>query len=260
MKPIIICGFRHTGKTTFIKRLIKIIKEKGHTVAVIKHIGKSHEPRLEDSDTTRYLNAGADLSFGFGSGYTIKYEINEEEKNETPKLMRYKLHNLIMAANKDFILIEGFKSYDGPIPKIIFGNQKDEIISLIDELTIGYSGINASDFDISIPFIPFNMDDEKLYEFIKRNSIPFVADLDCGECGYPTCRSFAKALMQKKVTIKSCIPMSSDVRLTVNNKSVYLKGFVRDILRDIIIGFAKNLHDYEEGDIKVSIKKISASK
>ena len=61
--------------------------------------------------------------------------------------------------------------------------------------------------------------------------------------------------MRKEVTLKNCIPMSADVKLTVNNKPVFLKGFVRDILRDIVIGFAKNLHDYEEGDIKISIKR-----
>ena len=255
MKPIIICGYRHTGKTTFIKRLIGIIKEKGYTVAVIKHIGGRHEPRLEDSDTSRFLRAGADLSFGFGSGFTIKYERNEKEKNETQKFIRYKLHNLITSANKDFILIEGLKSYDGPIPKIVFGSSKEEIISLIDDLTIGYSGINAIDFGLSIPYLPFDLNNEELFKFIKENSVPFVADLDCGECGYSTCRAFTKALIKKEVSIKNCVPMSSDVRLSVNNKPVYLKGFVRDILRDIVIGFAKNLHDYEEGDIKISIKR-----
>jgi len=255
MNPIIFCGYKHTGKTTCIKRLIGIIKKKGYSVATIKHIGRGHEPRLEDSDTTRYLKSGSDISMGFGGGYTIKYEIKAEEKIETKKFIRYKLHSLIMQSNRDFTLIEGFKEYDGPIPKIVFGNTKNEIESLIDELTVGYTGINAADFNLSIPYIPFDILDEKLFDFLRNNTIPFVADLDCGECGYPTCRLFAKDLLLKEVNIKSCVPMSSNIRLTINNKPVYLKGFVRDILKDVVIGFSKNLHDYEEGDIKIAIKR-----
>ena len=255
MNPIIFCGYRHTGKTTFIKRLTGIIKEKGYSVATIKHIGRNHEPRLEDSDTTRYLKSGSDISIGFGSGYTVKYEINKDEKNENKKFIRYKLHSLIMQANKDFILIEGLKSYDGPVPKVVFGNTKEEIESIIDELTVGYTGIKAEDFNLSIPYIPFDADKNTLFNFLKNNTIPFVADLDCSECGYPNCRAFAKALMLKEVNIKSCVPMSENTRLTINNKPVYLKGFVKDILKDIVIGFSRNLHDYEEGDIKVTIKR-----
>jgi len=255
MKPIIICGYSNTGKTSFIERLIKSIKSKGKTVAVIKHIDISHKPKLDDSDTSRYLKAGAELSIGFGGDYLLRYEKNIEKKAKENNSMRYRIHNLLLSANKDFVIIEGLKSYNGPIPKIVFVNSKEEIDSLADELTIGYSGQNAEDFNISIPYIHFNADDETLYRFIDKNSIPFVADLDCGECGYPTCRDFAKALMRKEVTLKNCIPMSGDVKLTVNNKPVFLKGFVRDILRDIVIGFAKNLHDYEEGNIKISIRR-----
>lgn len=253
MKPIIFCGYRRRGKTTFIKRLIPILKSRGHSVSVVKHIG--HRINLEDADTTRYLKEGADASVGFGVGYTLKYEYRKDESDENLKFIRYKLHSILMGLRSEFILIEGLKSYEGPIPKIVFGSTEDEVEELIDEMTIAYTGIEANDYGLNVPYLPYDMPDDRLYEFINENSIPFVADLDCGECGYPTCREFAKNLMAGKVNIKMCAPMSGDVSLTINNKPVYLKGFVRDVLKDIIHGFVKNLHDYEEGTIKITVKK-----
>ncbi len=254
MKPIIFCGYRRRGKTTFIRRLIKILKSRGHGVATIKHMGGSHGIKLEDADTVRCLKEGADVSFGFGNGYTLRYEYNFKDRDETIKLIRYKVHQLIMGSGSEYVLIEGLKNYDGPIPKIVFGNTKEEVEGLIDDLTIGYTGFEASDYKLDIPYLPFDLDEDELYNFIKENSIPFVADLDCGECGYPTCRDFAEKLIKKEVNIKMCVPMSGDVELFINNKPVYLKGFVRDVLRDVVKGFVKNLHDYEEGTIRIIVK------
>ena len=252
MRPIIFCGFRHRGKTTFIKRVIEAVKGEGYKVSVIKHVGGGL--KLEDRDTARFIDSGADVSIGYGDTLITTYERSE---GFTGKIeLRGVLHELIVKSKGDFVLIEGFKSYSGPIPRIVFGNSKEEILSIADRMTVGYTGIGAGDYKINIPYIPFNLEGKELFKVIKKLSVPFVADLDCGECGYPDCMDFTLAMLSGKESIKKCVPMQGEVLLRLNGKPVYLKGFVRDILRGVIEGFVSNLHGYEEGDVQIYIRKI----
>ena len=53
-------GFSGSGKTTFIEQLIKVIKRRGFSVAVIKHDAHHFEMDKEGKDTFRFYGAGSD--------------------------------------------------------------------------------------------------------------------------------------------------------------------------------------------------------
>ena len=157
--------------------------------------------------------------------------------------------------SSDYVIIEGFKSYDGPIPRIVFGRNRKDIEELKNSLTVGYSGIKIEDYGIKeLRFLPLSMDKKKIADYIISGTVPFVADLDCGECGFPTCREFARELLAGRKELKDCVPMHDDVKLLVNGKRIPLKGFVRSTFRDIIKAYVTNLHGTEEGKIQITIR------
>ncbi|PKL68188.1 MAG: molybdopterin-guanine dinucleotide biosynthesis protein B [Methanomicrobiales archaeon HGW-Methanomicrobiales-1] len=110
MKIIQVVGRSNSGKTTFIKQLIPILKTKGH-VAVIKHLG-DHEYVLEEGkDTTGFFEAGADVSVGIDADKSVAAIRN----NSLEGTLR-----LLFDQGMNFTVIEGFKQI--AYPRIVIGN------------------------------------------------------------------------------------------------------------------------------------------
>lgn len=102
-------GFSGSGKTTFIEQLIKIIKARGFSAAVIKHDAHRFQMDREGKDTYRFYEAGSDC-----------VAISSEEKcavisrNETCP----DVHQMIsmLPGEYDVIIVEGYRMSD--LPKI----------------------------------------------------------------------------------------------------------------------------------------------
>lgn len=110
MKIIQVVGRSNSGKTTFIKKLVPELTQKG-IVAVIKHLG-DHEYHLEEGkDTTGFFKAGAAFAVGIDAEKSV---IALHNNNLTTVL------KLLQTQNVDFVIIEGFKQE--PFPKIVIGN------------------------------------------------------------------------------------------------------------------------------------------
>jgi molybdopterin-guanine dinucleotide biosynthesis protein B len=99
-RVLAISGFKNSGKTTLIERVLPLLAERGLRVAVIKRDGHRFEADVSDTDTRRFLRAGA-------SGTAVfDYEKYMLVKNETVSE-----HFLLTAfADADLILLEGFKT------------------------------------------------------------------------------------------------------------------------------------------------------
>lgn len=110
MKIIQVVGRSNSGKTTFINRLIPVLKQQG-TVAVVKHLG-DHEFSLETGkDTTEFFNSGADIAAGIDS----EKSVIAFHKNTLEDTLR-----ILYREGMDFVLIEGFKAK--PYKKIVIGD------------------------------------------------------------------------------------------------------------------------------------------
>lgn len=104
-KPVVaISGVKNSGKTTLITAMLPHFQRAGIQVAVIKHDGHTFEPDPPDTDTGRYLAAGA-------AGAAI-YD------GETSKVIWRKkpdLEQLIaLFPQADLILLEGGKHSHWP--------------------------------------------------------------------------------------------------------------------------------------------------
>jgi molybdopterin-guanine dinucleotide biosynthesis protein MobB len=109
MKIIQVAGRSNTGKTTFIRTLIPVLKSRGR-VGAIKHLA-DHDYRLDaEKDTTIFFENGADISVGIDSSKSVM-ALNTTNIDEI-------LH-FFKSDGIDFAVIEGFKTRD--FPKIVLG-------------------------------------------------------------------------------------------------------------------------------------------
>ena len=60
MKTLQVVGFKNSGKTTLIARWIRLLKNKGLTVAVLKHHGHGGQPAMPNpsTDTMQFFDSG----------------------------------------------------------------------------------------------------------------------------------------------------------------------------------------------------------
>ncbi|MCR5790975.1 MAG: molybdopterin-guanine dinucleotide biosynthesis protein B [Lachnospiraceae bacterium] len=100
-------AWSHTGKTTFLEKLIGILSDKGYRVAAVKHDGHDFSMDKEGKDTKRMTDAGAVLT-GIVSGTHAALLVNE------PVALPDFLQGI---RDVDLILLEGYER--GIWPKIL---------------------------------------------------------------------------------------------------------------------------------------------
>src|SRR5690625_732113 len=118
MKTLHIVGFKNSGKTTLIKRWIKLLKREGLRVSVIKHHGHGAKLSMPDEskDSMQYIKSGADASLVAGAGNT-QHMLNKQ-------LNFLQLKQLALFEEPDVLLIEGYKEEKGE--KVVLTRGKDD--------------------------------------------------------------------------------------------------------------------------------------
>ena len=106
---IAVCGWKDSGKTTLIEKLIPILVQRGLRIAVIKHDGHSYVPDVPGTDSYRFLQAGAESS--------VIYDRNKYSLTRYLSITETEV--LELAQGADLILLEGFKQSDYPKIEII---------------------------------------------------------------------------------------------------------------------------------------------
>ena len=106
-KPFVfaISGYKNSGKTTLITKLIPELTKRGYKVAVIKHDGHDFESDVPGTDSYRHQKAGA-----YGTAvFSTKRMMITKETDEADE------RNLIRAfPEADIILLEGLKYSNYP--------------------------------------------------------------------------------------------------------------------------------------------------
>lgn len=102
-------GFSGSGKTTFIEQLIGKIRQRGFSVAVIKHDAHKFQIDYEGKDSYRFFEAGSDCVAICSDEKTAIVKRNESCPD---------VHEIIDAlpGSYDVIIVEGYRMSD--LPKI----------------------------------------------------------------------------------------------------------------------------------------------
>lgn len=122
MPVIQIVGFKNSGKTTLICKLLEILNAMNLRVAVIKHDIHGFEADRENTDTFRHRRAGA-----VATAITSPWRTAVIEERET------QLSDLIQRfADYDMTIVEGFKQER--YPKIVLIRNPEDL-ALLHEVT-----------------------------------------------------------------------------------------------------------------------------
>ena len=116
MKIIGVVGWKDSGKTTLIEKLIKELNQRNLTVSTIKHSHHNFSVDRKGTDSFRHFNAGAKETILASDTKWIKFsrQVSEVEAS---------LNDLIkQIVPVDIVIVEGFK---------VSGHKKVEVVSSI---------------------------------------------------------------------------------------------------------------------------------
>ena len=218
MKIVSIVGKKNTGKTSLTVKVIEELTKRGYNVASIKHSHHSIEMDKENTDTWKHKQAGANLVVGVGS--TTFFNARQEmDLNRILFLIKH-------MDNFDFVIIEGYKSYN--YPKIITSpDVRDEYtIKEVDSFTIDENGVS------------------ELADLIEERSHDIVDTLFANNCGFNDGEAIAAEIRQGKLTVDDLDKTHS--YLSIDDHVVGLNRFVSDYLKQNVLGVINtlNLKDY----------------
>ncbi len=95
-------GFSGSGKTTFLEKLIPLLREKGLRVAVVKHDGHRFDIDRPGKDSSRFSEAGAEMVI-----------LTSKEKTAVIEQRTLSLEDALQFVHDvDLVLVEGYKYAD----------------------------------------------------------------------------------------------------------------------------------------------------
>lgn len=159
VKEIPVIGFSAysgVGKTTLIEKIIRILKQQGYRIAVIKHDAHGIEMDREGKDSWRFSQAGADMTLVSSGEKTAVIEQRE----------RTFAQNLSMIHDVDLILVEGYKQEQ--IPRIgICRKASGKGLPHAAEQYIAVVTDDAAQFSGTVPIFALE-DAQGIAEFLKE--------------------------------------------------------------------------------------------
>jgi molybdopterin-guanine dinucleotide biosynthesis protein B len=221
------------GKTTLISEVSKRLLGSGLAVAVIKHV--HGDVALEEKDSRRFLEVGVREVVVSSRHLTIIYS------REVPE----DLVAIVRLLRKPLVLVEGFKNSNLG-DKVVVAGSLDEVAELMDSSTIAVV-LSSSEEVRQVSNVLTTRDADRLAKVIAERAVEHVLrqlpGLNCGYCGYSTCRGLALHILQGES--RAC-PRVLDVKLTVDGLEVPLNPFVRNLINLIIESFLKVLKGVPE--------------
>ena len=108
MKLFGIVGWKNSGKTTLVARLVTDLKSRGFSVSTMKHAHHAFDLDQPGRDTYKHREAGAqEVVISSSRRWAIMHELQRDEN--------YTLDDLLAKMQPvDIVLVEGFKSNAHP--------------------------------------------------------------------------------------------------------------------------------------------------
>ena len=224
MKIVSIVGRKNTGKTSLTVKVIEELTKRGYKVASIKHSHHTMEMDRENTDTWKHKEAGSKVVVGIGS--TTFFNIRQDmDLNRLLYLIKH-------MDNVDYVVIEGFKSYNYPkiatSPEVV----DEYTIKQVDSFTITQEGVS------------------ELVDLIEQRGHDIVDTLFANNCGFNNGEAIAKEIREGNLKVEDLDDVYS--YLSIDNKVVGLNRFVSDYLKKTILGIIStlNLEEYGVEDIE----------
>jgi molybdopterin-guanine dinucleotide biosynthesis protein B len=142
---VVLVGKSGTGKTTFLEKLIKELKNRKIRIGTVKHDVHGFEIDKPGKDTWRCSQAGAD-AVAISSPWTFAMIRQVEEEMSLDQIVE-------QISRVDIILVEGFKRSTRPKIEIYRKAHSRELLSRPEDLIALVSDAN---WNIGVPFFGLN--------------------------------------------------------------------------------------------------------
>jgi len=148
MKILQITGYKDSGKTTVVNRMVESLKAEGRTVAVIKHHHDDDVVMEGRTDSESFTRSGADYSILNTPGMSMQV------KREAPDLKRQLAH--LEDQGVDCVLIEGYKALG--CPKIFLSHS----------FRHGHTNVDNIDLHNVLKTFDIRYDEERIMDWFKE--------------------------------------------------------------------------------------------
>ena len=232
-----VVGYKNSGKTRVVEGLVRELRRRGLRVGTVKHI-PSHRPDIPGKDTWRHMEAGAECVVATGPWGTAVWASNPVEP-----------WDIWLLWGLDFVVVEGFKKLEN-MARIVVARSVREARELSNGLEIAY--VTEAEDGLEAPVVrPGEW--VRLADIVLEKAFPALPGLNCGMCGFQSCRKLAEAIISGKAQPDSCRVVGGDVHLEVGGCRVPMNPFVRDLLGSLVRTFVSKLKGVKRGPIVVRV-------
>ena len=236
-RAVAVVGFKDAGKTKVIEALVGELTRRGLQVGTLKHATREHLLDTPGKDTMRHREAGSVASAILTSDSAavfLNHPLSLEEA-------------VARLGPVDVVVLEGFKSLDA-VARIMVPRNAGEIEALANglEIAITVLSVEGSSDVVNVPFVPVTHVEE-LADIIEAKAFPLLPGLDCGGCGYESCRDLAQAILAGEAEAVQCVSYSAGaVSLKVDGWVVAMNPFVQRVMRNVVLALVHTLKGVDE--------------
>lgn len=216
-------GYSKTGKTSTVTALVAELRRRGYTVGTVKDIHfEGYRADTPGTDTYKHREAGARRVTALGNSDT---SIIVDRHMKIEEILKY--------YKEDFVILEGDSGLK--CPTIITGKTTEDLDKRMCPEAIAFSGIIAG-----------NLTDEHREEPMKEyKGLPVIN-------GITEVEKMADLVEKKTISATGDI----DVELTIGGEEIFMVPFVKNTIKNVVVGAVKALDGYEEGkEIVIKVKE-----
>ena len=148
MKVFGITGWKNTGKTGLVERLVTELSFRGFTVSTVKHAHHSFDVDYQGRDSYRHREAGAcEVLLSSGNRWALMHELRGADEMSLADL-------LMKLTPVDVVLVEGFKTEGHEKLECHRASTSTMVIGRADDTIIGIA--SDIELDAELPFFDLN--------------------------------------------------------------------------------------------------------
>ena len=152
-----VIGWKNSGKTGLMERLVTEITGRGFTVSTVKHAHHSFDIDHPGRDSYRHRDAGArEVLLTSGNRWALMHELRGEPEQKLEEL-------LTKLSPVDLVLIEGFKRDNHKKIECHRAATRNGLIAADDDTVVAVASDEAVDIELPV----FDLDDTvKIADFV----------------------------------------------------------------------------------------------
>jgi len=129
-----IVGYKKSGKTTLVEKIIPILKSKGYKIGVLKHTGEGLPEESEGKDTAKFRTAGAETVGFCGDDHFILFKAGGHPILPLDRLAAF------FFPEADLVVTEGFKKQPFPKIALLSEGQEEKLLAEVKGVVLATVG------------------------------------------------------------------------------------------------------------------------